>query len=124
MGEPDTVLHRRLNEYINQMTKAVMALLQAIAIPFSAFYRRDSEKRHEQPNSPVRSTARKGEKPVNFETRIPDPNAGSPEFYGERTPSLSFATPHGAWVTLGAIRKEVPCLCQCRARNPTSVTRR
>ena len=53
---------------------------------------------------------------MNFEVRIPDPNAGSPEFYMEN--GLKHCplchTPMETWVTFGATRKKVPCLCQCR----------
>ena len=53
---------------------------------------------------------------MNFEVRIPDPNAGSPEFYMEN--GLKHCplchTPMETWVTFGVTRKKVPCLCQCR----------
>lgn len=63
---------------------------------------------------------------MNFEVRIPDPNADSPEFYMEN--GLKHCplchTPMETWVILGATRKTVSCLCQCRPKPATNVTRR
>lgn len=50
---------------------------------------------------------------MNFEVRIPDPNAGSPEFYMEN--GLKHCplchTPMETWVAFGATPKKVSCLC-------------
>ena len=64
LGEPDTVRYiERLNEYIGQIgQKAANKRYRSHYHTILSFYRRDSEKRHEQPNSPIPDyTARKGE---------------------------------------------------------------
>ena len=51
---------------------------------------------------------------MNFEATIPNPNAGSQEFYevdGLKHCSLCH-TPLETWVAFGPVRKKVPCLCQ------------
>ena len=64
LGEADTVRYiERLNEYIGQIgQKAANKRYRSHYHTILSFYRRDSEKRHEQPNSPIPDyTARKGE---------------------------------------------------------------
>ena len=53
---------------------------------------------------------------MNFEATIPNPNAGSQEFYevdGLKHCSLCH-TPMETWVVFGHVRKKVSCLCQCK----------
>lgn len=64
LGEADTVRYiERLNEYIGQIgQKAANKRYRSHYHTILSFYRRDSEKRHEQPNSPIPDyTASKGE---------------------------------------------------------------
>ena len=64
LGEADTVRYiERLNEYIGQIgQKATNKRYRSHYHTILSFYRRDSEKRHEQPNSPIPDyTASKGE---------------------------------------------------------------
>lgn len=64
LGEPDTVRYiERLNEYIGQIgQKAANKRYRSHYHTILSFYRRDSEKRHEQPNSSIPDyTANKGE---------------------------------------------------------------
>lgn len=64
LGEADAVRYiERLNEYIGQIgQKAANKRYRSHYHTILSFYRRDSEKRHEQPNSPIPDyTASKGE---------------------------------------------------------------
>lgn len=64
LGEADAVRYiERLNEYIGQIgQKAANNRYRSHYHTILSFYRRDSEKRHEQPNSPIPDyTASKGE---------------------------------------------------------------